>query len=62
MNNQKEKSKLSATALKASKMHNNSQILKIKTYKSAAGFTSARPSKSFFKVRSLTKPVLAAKK
>jgi hypothetical protein len=62
MTDQNKKPTLKATALKASKMQTTNQILKVKTYKSAAGFTSARPSKSFIKVRSLTKPALASKK
>jgi len=61
MNDQNKKSKITATALKASKMQTVNQVLRIKTYKSAAGFTSARPSKSFIKTRSITKPAIAAK-
>ena len=64
-NNQKsqeKKTNITATALKASKMYNSDQILRVKTYKAAAGFTSARPAKSFIKAKSLTKPLMAAPK
>jgi hypothetical protein len=48
--------------MNASEIRTDKQIVRVKNTKSAAGFTSARPSRSFLKAKSLTKPLLNNKK